>query len=98
MLLVQSPTLPGLPARQGWFFPWHYLASLAHLGLLDMYLGLPKELILLSWPDLGVAIFLLSLCTVWATDPGFVAPTMMEIVYPYVIARGSPWYWGYEYG
>ena len=92
MLLVQSSTLPGSPARQGWFTPWRYLASLARLGLLGLHLSLPKELILLAWTDLGVVNLLLSLCTVWATDLGFVAlteaPRLGTNVLPGVIGVG----------
>ena len=80
--------VPGLPASGGGLAPCRarlpgkggpsladILLLRLNLGPSELHVGSSNLLVLQSLTWVGASILILCLCTVWATDPGFVAPT-----------------------
>ena len=73
------PCRARLPGKGG-FFPGGILFFWLDLGLLDLHVGPSKLLISCTLTWVGASILLPCLCTVWATDPRFVASTMCGVI------------------
>ena len=72
-----APCRAHLPAKGGLFLKGIFLLWL-DLGPSDMHVGSSNLLVscILSW--VGASILISCLCTVWATDPGFVVPIQIN--------------------
>ena len=69
-----APCRARLPGKGG-FSRSGVLLFWLDLGPLDLHVGPSKLLVSCTLTWVGTSILLPCLCTVWATDPGFVAPT-----------------------